>query len=123
MGYHVFRRFAKSIKSKMKRPEDAHDREGRFIENGRRPWSTGYLEYQQCFITDAINDPDALNVFRDGSPCPLGFGIGIDERCIEYPWVLSRLPSHACRILDVSSRAGFECRECSGENRRRSKDP
>ena len=33
----------------------------------------------------------------------MGYGRGIDERCVEYPWLLSQLPPGPARLLDAGS--------------------
>src|SRR4051812_21741280 len=63
----------------------------RYIQNGRAAWSLGYVEYREKLVNDIVNDPTRLLPFCGGSPLPEGFGVGIDERVIEYPWVYARL--------------------------------
>ncbi|TWB02024.1 methyltransferase domain-containing protein [Bradyrhizobium stylosanthis] len=70
--------------------------------SGRRPWSLGYYTTKKASIQAAI---DAAAVQR-GRPLPEGFGIGIDERVVEYPWLFDRLRHGDVRlgqILDAGS--------------------
>src|SRR4051812_49202949 len=41
--------------------------------------------------------------FRRSEPLPAGYGAGLDERCVEYPWCLSRLRESDVRVLDAGS--------------------
>jgi SAM-dependent methyltransferase len=40
-------------------------------------------------IEDALGDPDLLARFRSGARLPAGYGAGLDERVVEYPWLLA----------------------------------
>jgi hypothetical protein len=44
-----------------------------------------------------------MDHFRQGSPLPPGYGIGIDERCIEYPLLLAHLNDKPEILLDAGS--------------------
>jgi SAM-dependent methyltransferase len=65
---------------------------------GRRPWTRGYGEYRLRELTRVLNrgDFDALHL-------PSGYGYRLDERIIEYPWLLSRLPRGPGILLDAGS--------------------
>lgn len=66
---------------------------------GRRPWSLGYLEARDRQIAGAIDD-----VVRVGRFAPAaGYGVGMDERVVEYPWFFEALPKHAASLLDAGS--------------------
>lgn len=75
----------------------------RFIEEGGIPWSDGYLSYRDAFISAALSDSTLLEIFRQGAPLPHRYGVGTDERCIEYPWLFSRLGSDTKVLLDAGS--------------------
>lgn len=69
-----------------------------FLASGNKPWTPGYELHKQLTIERAINDPTLdLNVL------PRGFGWRLDERVVEYPWLLSRLPEGEGKILDAGS--------------------
>jgi SAM-dependent methyltransferase len=70
-----------------------------FNLKGRRPWSLGYYSVKKQAICNAI-DAQLLEV---GSPLPQKFGIGIDERVVEYPWIYSQLPNRPVKMLDAGS--------------------
>ena len=91
----VSRRFAKT-------PVDI------YIANGRRPWTPGYLEYKQQYIETALADPQLMARFAEGTMLPDAYGVGLDERCIEYPWLLSQFASPPLRLLDAGSTLNHE---------------
>jgi SAM-dependent methyltransferase len=63
-----------------------------------RPWSFGYAAYKRRKITEVIN----LRGF-DAKNLPAGYGFRLDERIVEYPWFLARLPDHSGTLLDAGS--------------------
>ena len=74
-----------------------------YIRRGRVPWSAGYNAYKAQVIAAALNDGDLLKLFRCRGFLPPGYGVGIDERCIEYPWLLAHLPDGPGIMLDAGS--------------------
>ncbi|MBI2410226.1 class I SAM-dependent methyltransferase [Candidatus Kaiserbacteria bacterium] len=75
---------------------------------GRKPWARGYFEHKWATIGRAIRNEALLDLFRQKGRLPAGFGRGIDDRAIEYPWLLSRLPIGPSRLLDAGSVLNFE---------------
>lgn len=68
-----------------------------------KPWSKGYDEYKLHEIARVINTP--------GFPAdklPAGHGFRLDERIVEYPWLISRLPPGPGVLLDAGSILNFE---------------
>jgi len=78
-----------------------------YIIRRKRPWTRGYFEYKWFKIKDAIKNPNLTSLFVNSDPLPKGYGVGLDERIVEYPWVLSRLPSGNL-LLDAGSALNFE---------------
>lgn len=70
---------------------------------GRNPWSLGYSEYKEDAIKAVLNNQELLGVFLSHGRLPSGYGYGIDERIVEYPWLFSRLGSDAGYLLDAGS--------------------
>ena len=69
---------------------------------GRPPWSLGYYTRKKSLIEAAI-DKAAVQI---GRPLPDSFGIAIDERVVEYPWLfhhLRRDGGSLGRVLDAGS--------------------
>lgn len=66
-----------------------------------RPWTHAYNALHRAFVTVALDDPGFQRWFRDGEPLPPEYGVGLDERVIEYPWLLAQEPRG--RVLDAGS--------------------
>lgn len=78
-----------------------------FLAGGRIPWSTGYGEYRLAHVMSTLDDPDVLPRFRRRDPLPPGFGIRLDERVVEYPWVLASQSAWGPRVLDAGSTLNY----------------
>jgi len=68
-----------------------------------RPWTSKYIERRQEMLCRIIRDEALLAGFAERRALPAGHGAGLDERCVEYPWVLSHLRPGAERLLDAGS--------------------
>lgn len=79
----------------------------RFKNNGLVPWSEGYDEYKWQQIDSAINDEIILEKFRNQVQLK-DYGIAIDERIVEYPWIFSNLVKNTNRLLDAGSTFNYE---------------
>jgi SAM-dependent methyltransferase len=75
----------------------------RYLAGGRVPWSDGYTDFRRRAISAAIADDDLMARFAGGQSLPPEFGARLDERIVEYPWVLSRLPDGPARLLDAGA--------------------
>lgn len=76
----------------------------RLYRSGRRvPWSAGFHVYQRRFIRDAIKDGELMRRMRSRECLPEGYGVGLSERCVEYPWLLANLDAEAGLLLDAGS--------------------
>jgi len=73
-----------------------------YVRAGRRPWSPGYSRFKDDFIGRVLDDPASMRAFRNSEALPEGFGARLDERVVEYPWVLARLRP-AGWIMDAGS--------------------
>jgi hypothetical protein len=84
------------------------------------PWIGGYERAKQQFVAAVLANADTMQRFRAGVDLPDRYGIGLDERCIEYSWALSRLEPDAKEILDAGSvlnnHAMVECPPIQGRN-------
>jgi len=79
----------------------------RYLEGGKVPWSPGYREYRWQVISATLADPAVCRAFAS-EPLPTGYGLGIDERVVEYPWVFPLLLDGSGPILDGGSVLNFE---------------
>lgn len=75
----------------------------RYLDGGRVPWSTGYGEYRLEYMEQVLGNEALLRAFGNGLALPAGHGDRLDERVVEYPWVLSRSSGWGKKILDAGS--------------------
>jgi hypothetical protein len=79
----------------------------KFIKNGRIPWSEGYENYKWREIEKVTNDTDIVNKFITSKEL-IGYGLGLDERIIEYPWIIANLSNTPCKLLDAGSTFNYK---------------
>lgn len=91
----IVRRIARRLRSRRA--------EARFAKGEGIPWTPGYVPNREALIRATLEDSELLDVFRRNEALPPRFGVGIDERCIEYPWVMARLGEGEGRLLDAGS--------------------
>jgi glycosyltransferase involved in cell wall biosynthesis/SAM-dependent methyltransferase len=65
------------------------------------PWSHAYNDAHRAFVARELDDALLLEAFRRGRPLPDGFGVGLDERVVEFPWVAAQVLSGV--VLDAGS--------------------
>jgi hypothetical protein len=73
-----------------------------YVRSGRLPWSAGYSKYKDAFIRGVLRDDAMMSRFRAGEKLPEAYAPRLDERVIEYPWVLARLRTEGW-IMDAGS--------------------
>ncbi|MCF7560329.1 class I SAM-dependent methyltransferase [Sabulilitoribacter multivorans] len=78
----------------------------KYLKNGRIPWSKGYHQYKEEFITAAINNHELLEQIKSKSSLN-DYGYRLDERVIEYPWIFSKINTENQKILDAGSTFNF----------------
>jgi len=78
-----------------------------YLNSGRVPWSDGYAEFKYKSIKDIIYSEESLSPFIQ-KQLPLNFGIGLDERVIEYPWIFSKISKSKNLVLDAGSTFNFD---------------
>jgi SAM-dependent methyltransferase len=73
-----------------------------FRARGGRPFTTGYQAHKEERIREVLDGgefrPDQL---------PAGYGVDLDERIVEYPWLLAHLPTGPGFLLDAGSALNF----------------
>lgn len=79
-----------------------------FQADGYLPWTKGYVDHKWQQINEAINSDEILQIFRNQSQLPPKFGWRLDERIIEYSWLLSQLELRPRRLFDAGSALNFE---------------
>ncbi len=74
-----------------------------FILHGKKPWTRGYDVYRRNWILQGLApgnfDPQRLTE---------GYGVRVDERVVEYPWLFSRLPEGRGTLLDAGSVLNYD---------------
>ena len=71
-----------------------------------QPWTHEYVAAHRRFVSDVLDDSAMLELFARGGALPAGFGVGLDERVVEFPWLLSQ-GLHG-RVLDAGSALNHE---------------
>jgi SAM-dependent methyltransferase len=72
----------------------------------KQPFTLGYTEFRNRVVRGAIHDEQVLQTFASAAAqLPSGFGFGLDERVVEYPWLFANLHRHApgAKMLDAGS--------------------
>lgn len=80
----------------------------RYLENGRIPFSPGFVEYARVYLAEVLTDKNILSLFASNEKLPPGFGYRMGERFVELPWLLSRIDKSAVRYLDAGSALNHE---------------
>jgi len=70
-----------------------------YVVRGRLPWTPGYYTEKRRTICAAIES----GVLRGNKELPPGYGVGIDERAVEYPWIFAQLSEKLGKVLDAGS--------------------
>jgi hypothetical protein len=71
------------------------------------PWSKDYKPFRREHLSAAVNNSALLEAFRYSKKLPENYGRGLDERIVEYPWVLSRVDASAGYLLDAGSTLNY----------------
>jgi SAM-dependent methyltransferase len=79
-----------------------------YLENGRVPHSPGYEAFRDDFLRKVLSNKKLIDVFSSDAALPPGYGFGLDERCVEYPWFLSRASVMAKRYCDAGSAMNYD---------------
>jgi len=66
------------------------------------------MVYSTKLIVDSLNNEKMLDRFRQGESLPHGYGIGISERCVEYPWLIAQLNERPGILLDAGSVLNYD---------------
>jgi SAM-dependent methyltransferase len=78
-----------------------------YIRGDNIPWSKGYVQAKERFIQGILSSPSIVEVFRNKTTLPEQFGVGIDERCVEYPWLMAHFQAGFERVLDAGSTLNY----------------
>lgn len=67
------------------------------------PWTAGYGTYREDYVASVLSNRELMTAFRENSALPPQYGFGLDERAVEFPWVLSRVSASSKMLLDAGS--------------------
>lgn len=79
----------------------------KYKSSGSIPWSTGYHEYKEEQINRSIHNDILLKEIQTGT-LPSHYGVGLDDRIVEYPWLFSHIHKEKGRMLDAGSTFNYE---------------
>ncbi|EKD76129.1 MAG: hypothetical protein ACD_43C00217G0006 [uncultured bacterium] len=74
-----------------------------YLLRGRKPWTPGYLPYRAQQITATLQNPALMKLFANVNHLPEKYALNLDERLVEFPWILSQLPTTPGNLLDAGS--------------------
>jgi SAM-dependent methyltransferase len=99
--------FSYRVHSAVNRRREQRDY-NRYLKSGGHPFTPGYDVHKWTSIKNALNDSSLLDIFKRTVALPAHYGHGIDERIVEYPWLISRLPKNIGTLLDAGSALNYE---------------
>ena len=71
----------------------------RALSPPERPWTHEYVELHRRLVSEVLDDRVARPDFVAGDALPQGYGVGFDERVVEFPWVFAQgLRGSACSM-------------------------
>ncbi|MFA9269727.1 MAG: methyltransferase domain-containing protein [Baekduiaceae bacterium] len=65
------------------------------------PFTEAYGATHVAFLQAMLADEELLGILRGGKRLPRGYGVALDERVVEFPWLLAQQPRG--RVLDAGS--------------------
>ncbi|MBX9782839.1 MAG: class I SAM-dependent methyltransferase [Chitinophagaceae bacterium] len=78
-----------------------------YKQAGSVPWSVGYNEHKWDTINEGISKKEIVKQFA-GEKLIEEYGKGLDERVIEYPWLMSHIIPGKGTFLDAGSTFNFQ---------------
>ncbi len=78
----------------------------RYNLGGKKPWSTGYDEYRWSMIKESTTNIGLLQMVKEGK-LPANYGLRMDDRVVEYPWIFAQLSTAKTKMLDAGSTFNF----------------
>lgn len=103
MSYHLFENIRKK-----RAAGKTNARIVEYLKSGCKPYTAGYKEHKKKILCDVLANQELLARFRCGETLPPNYGFRIDERIVEYPWVLARLSPAEGLLLDAGSVLNYE---------------
>lgn len=72
------------------------------------PWTAQYNQYWSRYNAFVLQHDGIRRCFRENQQLPVQYGVGLDERCIEFPWYFGKAAESAQRILDAGSALNYD---------------
>jgi hypothetical protein len=66
-----------------------------------QPWTHEYVDVHRRLVGEVLDDPELVRPFKEGGRLPPGYGVGLDERVVELPWIFGQ--GFTGRVLDAGS--------------------
>ncbi|MFA5238579.1 MAG: methyltransferase domain-containing protein [Phycisphaerae bacterium] len=101
-----YRLFANLRKRQASGRTDARIR--KYLESGCKPYTTGYKEHKKKILCDVLANQELLALFRRNENLPANYGFRVDERLVEYPWILAKLGTAEGLLLDAGSVLNYD---------------
>lgn len=80
-----------------------------FNAGGRKPFSKGYGTFKFRYIKNMLDNQEIVKKFKNFESLPKKYGFALDERVVEYPWVLLKISElKAGNLLDAGSSLNFQ---------------
>ena len=70
------------------------------------PWTHAYNDTHRGLVSAALDDAELCAAAGAGGRLPAGYGVGLDERVVEYPWLFGQ--GLAGSVLDAGSTFNHE---------------
>lgn len=86
----------------------AAERAARSVPAVNRAIKRAYARHKRSALIAATTDPAIRSAMLGHGALPAGYSRGMDERLVEYPWVLARLPEGRAQLLDAGSTLNFD---------------
>jgi len=83
-------------------------RKRQYLLGGQIPMTKGYFDYRNDLLRDILRDSNLGSCFKHNRELPRAYGYRLDERVVEYPWVISRVNNNPTQLLDAGSTLNFE---------------
>jgi SAM-dependent methyltransferase len=71
-----------------------------------RPWTDEYVDQHRRLVSEVLDDDEFVHAVGRGEPLPSGYGVGFDERVVEFPWLFAE--GLRGRVLDAGSSLNHE---------------
>lgn len=93
--------------SEFKTKNSINNSKKQWIMRGQIPWTEGYQYIKEDAIKRSIHSKEILENFNLNN-LPDKYGYRLDERIVEYPWIINNLSKTSGKLLDAGSTFNFD---------------